>query len=621
MASEIGCGGLSDSLKYFISGNGSAETFEPFCETSLVEPYPHNSLQEARELLDIAGRVQLVDSSARCSTWIVDQAIRVKGWSEEVIRANSAIWSKRLMTANIFLVTSAVTTITASVYALFGTEMGTFLFKIIGDPMARRVAWAAFGTLGWNHIALLALIVGAAALWSLSSRRRELAQSQLGETGQTAADSVAAFRDRALRSDFYQAIAHRGAPGRVTANGFIAPKEAQWLWVERIRQESAAFENPVEITGAELTFAFTRRNPFDVMERALEGSPIASLLSSAQASYQPLASQLRQVQQGYDMRAQSIRDLAEKNRELIRERRRAAFAVVDSIYWNRVDAARIERDRSLQPYLPTSFSLSLEEAREAERRYNSDPCVIAIKTSYLLKTSRYDRNRALAHAAIRGWFNPQIQSEYEREEADLKANYQTNLQHLGGYFPAVRALYSWTARALENPLEDAEAIGMAPALSQLSSISAPVLPDMLTATPPAEPPSSEMRSWADAGSGLGLDFFLTCAAAGVGFYAAYKANSATYEQVIADHQNDASAAPPQYEEPVRPPPYAPGFYAPPSYEEATFSAAPSPPPAYLHQDPVRPPPYAPGFYAPPSYEEATGSLEPSAPPAELYSGR
>jgi len=602
MTGEIGRGGFVDSLSYLFLGEGSAETFEPFYEASLVEHYPHSSLKEARDQLGSTSRIQLVAESARHSTWIVDQVIRVKGWSEEVIRANSAIWSKRLAAANITWITSAVTTIGSTVYAFAGTPIGTFVFKSFGDRMAQGVAKAAFATLGWPHIALVALIVGSAALWCLASRRYSEAESRLGETQQTAAEDVAEFRDIALLGDFYRAIEHRATPGKVTSTGFIAPQETQWLWMEHVREMSAKFDCPTMQTGAELTHAFTRRNPFDVMERALEGSALATALSDAKSTYQPLAAQLRQIQQLYDMRAHDIRHLAKKNRELIRERRRAAFNVVDGIYWNRVDAARLERDRALRPLQVPTSGLSLEAVREAERAYNNDSRVIAIKARYAEKVRSYDNYRNLAHAAIRGWFNPQIQKEYDKESADLKANHEANLGHLGGYYPTVRALYAWTARVIEAHSQEtspyySEAIGRAPVVPQVIP---PLLPPMQTATQPEEPPSSEMRSWANAGGGLGLDFFLTCAAAGVGFYAAYKASSSAFEQAIADHQNDE--APPAYEEPTPPPPYTPSFYVPPVEPSAPFWEAPPPP------------------FAPPSYEEATRRPEPSAPPAHLVFG-
>lgn len=604
MAGEINRGGLSDSLSYLFIGDGTTETFEPFCEASLLEPYPHSSLKEAREMLRTAGRVQLVAQRARHSTWIIDQVIRVTGWSNEIVSANSAIWSKRLAVANIAYVTSSITAIGASLYALVGTDIGVVVTRSFGDAMAQQTASAAFATLGWSHVALVALIVGSAALWYLSSRRYSLAEMKLSETEKTAAQNVAEFRDRALLVDFYSAIARRATPGRVTSDCFVAPQETQWLWVERICQESSKFENPTMATGAELTLEFTRINPFDVMDRALEGSPIATALLGAKASYQPLAAQLRQVQKLYDMRAGDIRHLAKKNRELIRERRRAAFNVVDGIYWSRVDAARNERDRALRPYQCTISNLSLDEAREAERRYNSDSRVIAIKSSYQNKVRDYGSYRDLSHAAIRGWFNPQIKKEYEKEEADLRANHETNLSHIGRYYPSVRALYGWTVRSLEVP----QSAGLAPALTE---VVAPSLPTLQTQTQPAEPSSSEMRAWADAGSGLGLDLFLTCAAAGVGFYAAYKASSSNYEQVIADHRDEESASS-RYDEPPPPHPFTPEFYAPepsapplerlPTYEEAMSHPEPSAPPLYTPLN------------MPPTYGEAMGHPQPSAPP-------
>lgn len=598
MTADIHTGGLRDSLSYLVFGDGEAETFEPFCEASLIQPYPHGSLHDARALLGSAGRIQLVANQARHSTWIVDQAVRVKGWSEEVVRANAVIWSKRLTVANITWALALVSAIGTSIYTFACSAA-------VQHVLHGQATQAAGATLGVSAAVLLgAVIVGSIALCYLASARSRAAKVKLEATQKTAAEEVAHFRDLALTRDFYGAIAHRGTPGQITRDGFITPQETEWLWVERIQKESASFDNPTMATGAELTLAFTRKNPFDVMDKALEGASLLAVLSSAKATYQPLAAELRQIQQLYDMRARDIRQLAEKNRQLIRERRRAAFNVVDSIYWNKVHAARSERDRALRPHQISTVGLSLAEAKEAERRYNSNPTVIRIKADYHEQVRSYAHYRDLAHTAIYSWFNPQIQKEYEKETTDLKASYETNLRHLSGYYPTVRSLYSWTSRVVSaySPVAPFSYVDVVGATPTLPRVIAPVLPDMQTAVQPEEPSSSEMSAWASAGSGLGLGFFLTCAAAGAGFYAAYQANRGSYESVIAANRDDEEVPPPRYQEPQAPPPYTPAFYQPPVAPSAPFYDWPLP-------------------ADPPSYAEATGGYpEPSAPPEDLVLG-
>lgn len=614
MASEVNRGGVVDGLSYLVFGNGHSETTDPFCEATLISPYPYTSLAATRTRIASEGRIVQVAAkldNVRHALWHIDGVVSVKGLNEETVNANRSIWSTRRTVALTAYWTSVLSTLSSAAYGLFMSEAGLSVANGLfsGDAVAARIlptalstAWAGFGT-PIGMIGLTAFI-GGAIVWYIASKRWNEANRHVGLHQKAMCHTIAEKRASIVQGDLYKGVNHRGAWGSTSQNGIIAPQETEWLWMEAVKQERTAFENPLMRTGGELVLNFALLNPLDVMDRALlradeTNHALLAYVEGAKETYAPLIAEVRSVKQTYDVREKNIKRQAEHNRRLIQDRKQAALNVVDSVYWTQVDEARRERDRRLSPFMPHVTGLSLADAKAKQRTYESNPAVMHIKNSYQSRVASYNSYRALAHAGIKGWFDPQLRREREKEKADLKINHRAELSHLSLFYPAVRALYRWVSEAVETfervqksrqgaPPSYAEAMAGRERPPRYVAVTPPMMPQMLTEVAPEAPDADTMRSWADAGSGLGLGLFLTCAKLGTDFYAAYQRDRGRYERIIEEH---APAAP------------APVEDAPPSYEEAAYYDLP---PAYA--PPVVP--SAPMEELPPPYTPPI----PSAPP-------
>jgi hypothetical protein len=576
-------GSIGDAFLYLLNSEGSAEPQAPFCEAQVLEKYPSSSLSQTRAAL-VADRIQKIFEQGVQAEWIIDGVVYVKGLSDASLQANREIWAMRELTSGIVYWSSAVLSTATAVYGVFGTALSTALYHLGGDAAAGHVASVAFSTFGAQlasplGMAVAAMFVAAATVWYIASNRCASSAEGAAQNQRSASLEVAEKRSTLLQpGHLEEAIKERGR--------MIAPIECEWLWMEAVRSSHAAFTNPIHSTGAQLTAEFARKNPFDHMEAALlEKGGVRAHLRHIAMPYAALSGQIRLAQEKYDQRADTIRKQAQHNREQIIARKRAAQRVVDSVYCSKVSALRAARDEKLRPFQYSVSSRDLDRVREQHRNYENNPAVIRLKDECRQKIAEYDRNRDLAYSAISAWFNPQVAREHSRERSDLAANHGAYLKHIAHYYPSVRSL-------LTKAVDSIDAYMAGRPISYEVQIELPifdVLPmaPLLTDTPPEEPSSDTLSSWATAGAGLGLGFFLT-AAAGAGFYAAYQASRSNIDSAINEYEGELPSAPdippPSYEE-------ATGeahmnyMDLPPSYDEATYTPAiPSAPPA----DPVVP---------------------------------
>jgi hypothetical protein len=560
--SEISQATFYDAATFFWNGKGSEETYEPFCEVRLIEPYPHKSVEALKLQLKSPDRIQAMKQNASITAWIVDKVLEVTGLNSDIIASNQAIWSKRRWVS------------------IGGAVAGGLVFGlgVLIGLKASAVKGVLFAVAGSQIVLGAAIITGGIGLAILAGgiRRALHAHSELGKSRLSSCAEIATKRQELLKGSLYWAIQAKGAPGMtLSKDHVIAPQECEWLWIQNVRAYTHAHSPRfIDQEGKQnLMLEFARYCPFAYTTRALMTASEADAkqvlieyLEPVLPAAKSLATQLASITDVYDRYEDTILKNAQKNIQLVEKSRAASLAFIESIFSRQCTSARTLRDAALTSLRPDTSEYTEEQKRAFEARFERQADVKEIRATYASSISNYKNYRTLARIAANAWFDRQVNQEVAKKERDLSANKRDRLAYLELFTPSTQAILDWTVKAIDYFEKDKENNSLYPnhlidldSAPEMPFIAPPQAPTLSTAEAPSQPSESDISSWWPT---AGQSLTLLAAAGGI----ATLWNQFSREQESQPSQNTAGAAQETLNEAEE------NSQQPPSYEDATRQA-------------------------------------------------